>query len=588
MTSEGESIRPQRGAGIEAACHAVLDRIAAGRLAGTVLLLAMVLATNLPGVLRLPPVDRTEVVYAETTREMLRDGRLIDPRYLGEHERHRPIGTFWLQMASAKLAGAGAIDSITVYRLPSLFGVALAVLATFWLLAPVTGARVALGAAALTAVTPIASLQAHLAITESVTFGFAVLAELALLRIYVAEAGAPTRGLALLLWAALGIGIALNALAVPILCVATIIALYLLDRDLGWLKRLHAGSGLPLMLALGSPWIVALVMAEGGWPFAGMSLNEILDLLGGSQAMKLRAWPGTFTLGFIVGFLPGVLLLGPALRRLWRGRAEDRLTRFLFAWIAGYLVYLELISSKPALYTVQVMLPAAATAVLLLLSPERASAMRFPDRVAGWPGLAFAALYPVLVVVLHRLTHTPPTAGMLAGALTVAVLLALPALAAQARLASAWLVATIAGFAAFLGFTFAVLLPAQKSGWTTEVIREAVQPLKACGSVAVVGYREPSAVFTFGAGNVFLSPGELKGSRQPLRYVVAEDASTSGIEASSAAPRYCVEAFNVTRGCVQRFTVFDTMAGSGGACRMEDRYGCDARNAALSGASRCK
>jgi 4-amino-4-deoxy-L-arabinose transferase-like glycosyltransferase len=588
MTSEVESIGPRRATAIEAACRAILDRIAASRLAATALLLALVLATNLPGVLRLPPVDRTEVVYAETSREMLRDGRLIDPRYLGNRERHRPVGTFWLQMASVKLAGPGAADSIAAYRLPSLAGVALAVLAVFWLLAPVTGGRVALGAAALTAVTPIASLQAHLAITEGVTFGWAVLAELALLRIYVAEAGVPTRGLALLMWAALGVAITLNALAVPILCVATLVALYTLDRELGWLKRLHAGWGLPVMIALGSPWIVALVMAEGGWPFAGMSLNEILDLLGGSQAMKLRAWPGTFTLGFIVGFLPGVLLLWPALRRLWRGRADDRLPRFLFAWIAGYLVYLELISSKPALYTVQVMLPAAAAAVMLLLSPERAAAMRFPGSVAGWPGLAFAALYPVLVVVLHRLTHTPLTAGMIAGALTVAVLLALPALAAQARLATAWLVTTVAGFAAFLAFTFAVLLPSQKSAWTTEVLAEAVRPLKSCGDVAIVGYREPSAVFTFGARNVFLSPADLKASKRAPRYVVAEEASTGGLQVSGNTPGYCAEAFNVTRGCVQRFTVLETVANGGGACRMQDSYRCDAQNAALSGAKRCR
>jgi hypothetical protein len=51
----------------------------------------------------------------------------------------------------------------------------------------------------------------------------------------------------------------------------------------------------------------------------------------------------------VLGFLSGALLLVPALRDLWVNRASP-LQRFLLAWIAGYLAYLELISSKPALF----------------------------------------------------------------------------------------------------------------------------------------------------------------------------------------------------------------------------------------------
>lgn len=582
---------------IERACRAWLDRVSASKAAGILALLVLVLATNLPGLSRLPPVDRTEVVYAESSRQMLTDGRLTGPTYLGEHERHRPIGTFWLQMAAAELAGPAARDSISTYRIPSLLGVLAAVLATYLLLARPAGHRVAWGAAALTAISPVASLQAHLAITESITFGAAAIAELTLLRIYVAAPDKPKPWTAMLMWIALGLGIALNALAVPVLLAATLITLYAMDRDAAWLRNVHAAWGVPLMLLLASPWPVALVMAEGANPFAGMSLNEVLNLLGGSQAMKLRAWPGTFTLGFILACFPALLLLLPAVRALW-GRREQRLERYLIAWLAGYLVYLELISSKPALYTVQVMLPAAMCAVMLQLAPSRDDApMHLPERTPAWPGLVFAAAYPVLVVVLHCLTHTPLTAGMVAGALVVAALLALPAFAARAQLAAAWLVTTVIGFAAFLVFTFAVLLPSQKSAWTTEVIREAVAPLQPCGDVAVVGYREPSAVFTFGAGNVFLSFSDfaraeelkLKDKAKFARYFVAEDASVPAVSLR-AFKSGCIDTFNVTRGCVQRFTIYDKLAQStaGTRCSVAARYRCDAENPQLSAAKRCK
>ena len=48
------------------------------------------------------------------------------------------------------------------------------------------------------------------------------------------------------------------------------------------------------------------------------------------------------------------------MKGLWERRARSA-ARFS-SWIAGYLVYLELVSIKPALYTVQAMFPAAAGA----------------------------------------------------------------------------------------------------------------------------------------------------------------------------------------------------------------------------------
>ena len=62
--------------------------------------------------------------------------------------------------------------------------------------------------------------------------------------------------------------------------------------------------------------------------------------------MKFKAMPLSFTLAFVLGFLPATVLLYPALKGLWRSRSEA-VPRFLLAWLIGYLAYLELISSKP-------------------------------------------------------------------------------------------------------------------------------------------------------------------------------------------------------------------------------------------------
>ena len=83
----------------------LLDKLAARPRLAAAALLALALFTYLPGVFLLPPVDRTEIVYAQTSRGMLERGTAIDASYEGERFAFRPIGIYWLQAATAKVLG---------------------------------------------------------------------------------------------------------------------------------------------------------------------------------------------------------------------------------------------------------------------------------------------------------------------------------------------------------------------------------------------------------------------------------------------------------------------------------------------------
>ena len=399
-------------------------------------------------------------------------------------------------MASGALLGPSAWSAIATYRLPSLLGGVLAVLAVWWLLRPLLGARGSLIAAALFAVTPIVALQAQLSIPEGPLLLAIVVAQLTLLRLYCAREGEEDTRLALLFWAAQGFGILLNALAVPILSLATVVALYVFDRDLGWLKRTRPAVGVPLMLAIAAPWLLVRAHFDGV-PFSSLTVSETLRALGGAQDMKWKAAPLTFTLGFILGFLPGALLLVPALRDLWTNRAAA-LQRFLLAWIIGYLAYLELISSKPALYTVQAMFPAAAAAVALTL--ERNGRLELPKLMLRLP--ASAVLVGMMALFAGGLTYAgvPPSVPIVLGAALVVGLLTLAARAATENLAALWLASSVAGFALLLAYTFGVALPHVEQIWPARRIAEAIEPLRRCasGPVSLLGFREPSSVFLLG------------------------------------------------------------------------------------------
>jgi len=582
---------------LECPCRCAIDGLAARPRLAAAALLALALVSYLPGLLALPPVDRTEVIYAEMARSMLERGDAIDAQFQGKRFAFRPIGITWAQMASGKLLGKRAQAAIATYRLPSLLGGILAVLSLWWLLRPLVMARSALIAAALFAVTPIVALQSQLAIPEGPLLLAIVVAQLTLLRLYCAPKPVHGTELALIFWAAQGFGILLNALAVPILSLSTVVALYAFDREVAWLKRLRPLAGIPVMLIIAAPWLLVRAHFDG-IPFSSMGWWDILTALGGAQDMKWKAAPLTFSLAFVLGFLPGALLLVPAVKGLWTNRASA-LPRFLFCWLAGYLVYLELIASKPALYTVQALFPAAAVAVALSL--EKEGRLALPDymlRLPAWlvlPGMA------ALFAAVLWFAATPPDAAIVLGAILVTVLLTLAAQAARDKLAAAWLSFSVVGFALLLGFTFGVLLPHLKKVWPAARIAHVIAPLEHCvvGPVAVAGLREPSTVFVLGADS---QPGiveiadRMAGGEDSIAVIEdrwQEDLLTALAERGAKLPARagCVEAFNVMRGCPLHFSIYITGAPRlDPKCKIAPRFACKGpvRRSPASAFSRCR
>ena len=543
-------------------------------------LLALCLVVYLPGILRLPAVDRTEIVYAESTRDMVARGNWLDPRYGDVVHKFRPIGTYWAQGVAAAFAGEAHARDIWVYRLPGLIAVTLSVLALFWLAAPVIGPGEALIASGLFAVAPLTVLLAQLAITEGLALLPATVAMLCLLRIYLSEPGADTRRFATLLWAAVGFGILLNALQLPILIAATLIALYILDRDLSWLKNTHPLYSVPLVLFIAHPWLVVRAHQDGV-PFAGMPWGDFLDALGGSQDMKLKAWPGTFLVATALGFLPGTALIIPALMKLWDERTQ-RLARFLFAWVVGYLIYLEAISGKPGTYAVQVMFPALAIAVAMLIErhvfPAGHPVVPLKWSLIPWPPLAASFGLSLFVVPYMIMREAPPVwIALPVAAITVLFYWS----AHEGRLGHLirWAAIGIAALGLTAVTMYAGVLPAIDRIWPARQIQRAMEGCPA-GPISVLGYREPSSKFLLQSDSRLVEPEALRTALVEGRtlYLVGE-ARDPRLMAMNRfqfrRPRMlgCVEAYNVVRGCKLYFRLAAT--GDISNCKLPVLFACN-------------
>ena len=283
------------------------------------------LALYLPGIAALPVLDRDEARFAEATRQMLETGDFLRIRFLSEARNKKPAGIYWLQAASVAAFSDPESNAIWPYRLPSLLGAMAAVLLTFGLGQGLVGRREALIGAGLLAATLELSVEAHIAKTDAVLLATAVAAQGALGLIHRAGRAndvVPWRW-PLLFWVAQALAILIKGPVVPVLSLLTIVPLSIADRDLRWLKNLRAWWGMPLLLIVVGPWLVAIQTVTRG-AFLSQSIGGDLlgKLIGGEEAHG--APPLTHLLILMAGFWPATFFSAALSPKLGAGGARRR------------------------------------------------------------------------------------------------------------------------------------------------------------------------------------------------------------------------------------------------------------------------
>src|SRR5689334_777433 len=192
----------------------LIDQAAASHRAAVLLLVVVTLLAVLPGFFALPPIDRDEALFAQISKQMIETGNYVDIRFQEQDFYKKPAGINWLQAGVVKAAVAlgmpTAMNSIWVYRIPSLLGALAAVLLTYWAALGFVGRRPALLAGLMLAVSLMLGIQARLARTDEVLLAVFIAALGAMGRIYLAERQNPgsARGLGqpAIFWTAMAAG----------------------------------------------------------------------------------------------------------------------------------------------------------------------------------------------------------------------------------------------------------------------------------------------------------------------------------------------------------------------------------------------
>ncbi len=469
------------------------------------LILALVIALFLPGRASLPPFDRDEPRYMEASAQMLRSGDFVDVRFQDQPRYLQPAGIYWLEAAAVAATGTLEQREVWAYRLPTLLAVVLSVLLTARMGAALFGTSAGLLGALLLAVSVLMTAEGRLATIDSCLLAAVMAVQTALLRAWSDRDSArrTSPAVAALYWAALGVGLMLKGPVMLIPGFGTPLALALVERRIGWWRRLRPGWGVPLMLAIVLPWCVAIALRSHGLFFQrAVGTNFLGKVASGQQAHGLP--PGYHLLLFAVAFWPGSLFAAMAVPFVWL-RRRSAPVRFLLCWIVPHWLVFELIATKLPHYV----LPCY-PAIALLAAAAVAQPGGWCRPVARWGralllfygllwltvGLVLAAAGPVL---LWRLQHVLSPVSLLIPVLSMPLLLLSAVLVLRGRVQDGLL--SVCGAAVIIYFgLFTAVLPQLDTIWLSPRIVRTVALVRPCPDsvLASSSFSEPSLVFLQG------------------------------------------------------------------------------------------
>lgn len=473
------------------------------------ILLFLALVLFVPGQWTVPPLDRDEPRFTQATKQMLERGDYIDIRFQDQPRHKKPVGIYWLQAGAVKLTGLGPDAPLWTYRLPSLLGAVLSVLAAFWMARAFLGPAGALIVGMFVALAIIVGVEARLAKTDAVLLATVLIAQGALARIWLKDPGKRLWGLSLVFWTALAGSVLIKGPVGPMVVGLTVVALIALTRKAKWFKAASPLLGLVWFLLLVSPWFVAIWIATDGTFFTEAIGKDLLGKVGQGQEGH-GAPPLTHLVAMLGVFWPLPAFFVLSLPLVWKERASP-LVVFSLCWFVPSWVVFELVATKLPHYTMPLLPALALPVAAALLEGAGESAKRWARILAAVllalppVGLAAAAFAGPFVL---KTWPSPPgvvLVGIGAGFALAAAsrLLRGPALKALPS-------AALCGISVAIG-VWGFVGPALTPIWVSPRLVAALDEIPGCGEksarqVVTAGFHEPSFIFLEGTGTKIISP----------------------------------------------------------------------------------
>ncbi len=550
--------------------EAIIDAAARSHTRALILLVTVALLSFLPGFFAIPPVDRDEATFAQSTKQMIESGNYADIRFRDAPRYRKPPGIYWMQAATVLAARAvgfrHALTTIWLYRLPSLAGAIAAVWLTYWTALALVSRRAAVLAGLMMVSCAVLGIEARLATTDAMLLLATVGAMGALARVYLSSHGRPQSApgrwtSAAAFWTALAAGALLKGPVILMVAGLCAIMLSIRDRSVKWLLGLRPVAGLVWLTTLTLPWFL-FIYSQSGSAFPEAWAEDILPkMLQGMEGHN--GPPGYYLALFWVTFWPGCALAGLAAPAVLAARRTPA-TAFLLAWLLPSWAVFELAGTKLPHYVLP-LYPSVAMLIAGVVDARELSRRPWLVRGAIWgavlPTLVGALSIAALIMMSHQWS---PLVWLLPG---VAVAISISGWRHLARGGAerALLFGVMAALLMSAG-VFGVIVPRLRAVFPSAALAELLEASGCAERRAVTSFTfdEPSLVFLAGtetkATDIFGAVGFLSAGPCRFAFVDTADADRFAGQAASTRLRYRpagrIEGINYTKATAFSLVVY--------------------------------
>lgn len=471
-------------------------------------LFVLCLVMFLPGIFNIPTMDRDEALYAQATKQMVQTHDYSQIKFQEKARHLKPPGIYWLQALSVKAFSSANSRAMWPYRLVSVAGATIAVLALFFLFSEFIGLGVAALAAAFMATAMLTTIEVHIANTDSVLLACMVLMQAGLFRAYQQwkDQQPLSRGAFALFWVAMAVGILIKGIT-PLVGLLTLFALMLFDRSFRFGKFIRPVWGVALVLIITLGWLLPVSLAGHSNFLWDMISGDVLPKLAGGQQSH-GAPPGFYLLLLPLMLLPASLFL-PAAYKQALIDFKTPVIRFCVAWILPTWIVFACVPTKLPQY-VWPLYPAIALLAAKALLNDLSYRSRWRYLAAAYEVLwlfYIFALSVLLIVYPHRINGVYNLVSIIAASWLLLSGIVVWMLYRAKRVKSC-IVMLILMPALSLPLIFGYVVPNLKPMWLTEKAMTRLESTGAIKSISnaqpllATGYTEPSLVFALGTHHV--------------------------------------------------------------------------------------